>query len=385
MSDALMKRLLAVALRQREQIDSLQKANRNHFPMMRGLQRRVAELEAERDEAIRGNHRSNEYEPTWAELTGVWKARAETAEKKLQEMQAHIDHADAYHKAMLAAEADLKALRDAIAIKGGNEHSPTQDAYDAACVALQIHREWAEVAKADNARLLNDLKVISQFQATTSCNANIYSIWKMTERARAAVQPVTGDPVTLTYTNWRGETAQRTIVPQRVWFGSTDWHPEPQWLLTALDAEKGAERDFALKDFGNPAVQPDAAAIREAALREALEVCAAEVDQMRKIRRGANNANKMRRELEADGAFELLAVLAGMISIGKEVMPLDAGTTETQTQAYDIGPGDQAVAGAAPTIDELAQIIRTVDGDHSLGAGELAERILSALAQKGGE
>jgi hypothetical protein len=75
-------------------------------------------------------------------------------------------------------------------------------------------------------------------------------------RALPAVQPVTGDPVTLAYTNWRGETAQRTIVPQRVWFGSTDWHPEPQWLLTALDAEKGADRDFALKDFGNPAVQP---------------------------------------------------------------------------------------------------------------------------------
>ncbi len=99
----------------------------------------------------------------------------------------------------------------------------------------------------------------------------------------------------------------------------------------------------------------------------------------------------------------------------------------------DIGPGDQAVAGAAqccmcgkrglstaddggpqcelndgrwvcssdcydvaiwvlldpfagrtiPTADELSNIIRTVDGNHSLGAGELAERILSALAQKG--
>jgi hypothetical protein len=61
---------------------------------------------------------------------------------------------------------------------------------------------------------------------------------------------MTEAPVTLTYTNWRGETAERTILPQRVWFGATDWHPEPQWLLTAIDVEKGVERDFALKDFG---------------------------------------------------------------------------------------------------------------------------------------
>lgn len=65
--------------------------------------------------------------------------------------------------------------------------------------------------------------------------------------------PMSGGPVTLTYRNWRGEVAERTIIPRRVWFGSTDWHPEPQWLLTAWDAEKGADRDFALKDFGQPA------------------------------------------------------------------------------------------------------------------------------------
>jgi hypothetical protein len=34
--------------------------------------------------------------------------RAEAAEKKLQEMQAHIDHADAYHTAMLVAEAETR-------------------------------------------------------------------------------------------------------------------------------------------------------------------------------------------------------------------------------------------------------------------------------------
>jgi hypothetical protein len=44
------------------------------------LRARIEALTAERDEAICGNHRSNEYEPTWAELTGAWKARAEAAE-----------------------------------------------------------------------------------------------------------------------------------------------------------------------------------------------------------------------------------------------------------------------------------------------------------------
>jgi chromosome segregation ATPase len=36
----------AKILRQREQLDAIQKANRNNLPMRRGLQRRVAELEA---------------------------------------------------------------------------------------------------------------------------------------------------------------------------------------------------------------------------------------------------------------------------------------------------------------------------------------------------
>lgn len=77
---------------------------------------------------------------------------------------------------------------------------------------------------------------------------------------------ISDQPVTLTYTNWRGETAERTIIPLLPWFGATDWHPEPQWLLKAIDVEKGAERDFALKDFG----QPTTTAAEVQALRDAL-------------------------------------------------------------------------------------------------------------------
>lgn len=55
--------------------------------------------------------------------------------------------------------------------------------------------------------------------------------------------------VTIRYTNWKGETGVRRIVPQRVYFSSSEWHPEPQWIMDALDLEKGAERSFAIKDI----------------------------------------------------------------------------------------------------------------------------------------
>lgn len=60
---------------------------------------------------------------------------------------------------------------------------------------------------------------------------------------------------TVTYTNWRGETSTRRIIPKSVRYGSTEWHPEPQWLLLAWDDDKKTDREFALKDFG-PAPQP---------------------------------------------------------------------------------------------------------------------------------
>lgn len=55
--------------------------------------------------------------------------------------------------------------------------------------------------------------------------------------------------VNILYTNYRGETNVRTIIPIKIWYGATDWHPEKQWLLDAVDIEKAANRSFALKDI----------------------------------------------------------------------------------------------------------------------------------------
>jgi predicted DNA-binding transcriptional regulator YafY len=52
--------------------------------------------------------------------------------------------------------------------------------------------------------------------------------------------------VVIDYTNHRGDRAERFIDPQEFFFGSDEWHREPQWLVRAWDLEKIAERTFAM-------------------------------------------------------------------------------------------------------------------------------------------
>lgn len=56
----------------------------------------------------------------------------------------------------------------------------------------------------------------------------------------------TNPEVSILYTNWRGETAVRRIVPASIGIRYNQWHTEPQWLLWARDVEKDAFRDFAM-------------------------------------------------------------------------------------------------------------------------------------------
>lgn len=60
-----------------------------------------------------------------------------------------------------------------------------------------------------------------------------------------------GSDLRFTYRNWRGEIRERHALPLTVWFGSTDYHPDPQWLMAAVDLERpdGQTRDFAMRDM----------------------------------------------------------------------------------------------------------------------------------------
>jgi predicted DNA-binding transcriptional regulator YafY len=53
------------------------------------------------------------------------------------------------------------------------------------------------------------------------------------------------------YTNWKSELGTRKVFVYGVFWGSNEWHNEEQWLLHALDEEKGATRYFAMKDMKN--------------------------------------------------------------------------------------------------------------------------------------
>ena len=55
--------------------------------------------------------------------------------------------------------------------------------------------------------------------------------------------------VKILYTNWKGVTSYRSIIPKSIEFKSTEWHKEKQWILNAFDIDKQADRGFALKDI----------------------------------------------------------------------------------------------------------------------------------------
>ena len=55
--------------------------------------------------------------------------------------------------------------------------------------------------------------------------------------------------VEFTYTNWKGETKQRRAVLTCLWWGSNEWHKEPQLLVYGYDLDKKAPRTYAVKDI----------------------------------------------------------------------------------------------------------------------------------------
>jgi predicted DNA-binding transcriptional regulator YafY len=82
---------------------------------------------------------------------------------------------------------------------------------------------------------------------------------------------ITGAAVEIDYTNYRGRRSGRVVFPLHIWFGSDEYHADPQWLLDAFDVEKGAMRTFAMKDVHSwmPRPEVEASSGEIEAIREA--------------------------------------------------------------------------------------------------------------------
>ena len=55
--------------------------------------------------------------------------------------------------------------------------------------------------------------------------------------------------VAMLYTNYRGVREQRVVLPLSIFFGTSEYHSEPQWLMQAYDFNREALRSFAMNSI----------------------------------------------------------------------------------------------------------------------------------------
>lgn len=60
-----------------------------------------------------------------------------------------------------------------------------------------------------------------------------------------------GTVIEFDYVNWRGVSGHRKAEVMSTFYGSTEHHPEEQWLLKGYDMNKDAVRIFGMRDMSN--------------------------------------------------------------------------------------------------------------------------------------
>lgn len=134
----------------------------------------------------------------------------------------------------------------------GQEVGGVEVTLAALCTAHGISK--AEAGEAELARVWPKIEKIRQKHASKP--AEVIGDGAGT---RSADQATTLDPlraglrVRFRYRNWRGEEANRHVEIRGLWYGATEWHKKPQWLLKAVDLDKNEPRDFAVRDILGPA------------------------------------------------------------------------------------------------------------------------------------
>lgn len=116
------------------------------------------------------------------------------------------------------------------------------DGVGVSLLATVIWTDLLEALRADNAnfQLPQDTNHVEAGPATTRIMRQIASM---------VLDQTAGWLLEFDYKNWRGEVAHRRVRGVRLWFGTTEHHPEPCLLLHAIDLDRGVERDFRVLDM----------------------------------------------------------------------------------------------------------------------------------------
>jgi hypothetical protein len=70
-----------------------------------------------------------------------------------------------------------------------------------------------------------------------------------TNKPAREIAIVPGQILKFRYKNWQGIVADRTARFESLIYSSNEWHRTPQWLVKAVDLDKGEVRLFALQDM----------------------------------------------------------------------------------------------------------------------------------------
>jgi len=115
------------------------------------------------------------------------------------------------------------------------------DKYEALLEANKVLHERIQTLRGvvrDYAPVNTALEVLAEDDSRAKRGAlSTFSLHMTTSRREALID----------YTNWRGQRAERVILPLQLWYGTTEQHPESQWIIRAVDSEKQLLRDFTLR------------------------------------------------------------------------------------------------------------------------------------------
>jgi predicted DNA-binding transcriptional regulator YafY len=60
-----------------------------------------------------------------------------------------------------------------------------------------------------------------------------------------------------TYKNYKGNISKREVTVMYTFFGTDEWHPEPQWILAGYDSDKEGMRFYAMNNMTDVTSVPE--------------------------------------------------------------------------------------------------------------------------------